>query len=144
MKATLLLQRDHEELLSLFARYKGDGQDEAAQFVRIRQEIEVHSRVEDQLLSELQSNASPAATELANRAATQLHAVGVLLEEMKQLPPDSPQFAPKMHLLMGEVDEHIRFVENQIFEEVRQTLSQYRIEELGLEMEQHRLFMKAA
>jgi hemerythrin-like domain-containing protein len=47
-------------------------------------------------------------------------------------------FDAKMAQLIDAVLQHIEMEEEQIFEEARQNLSEYRLEELGLEMEDRR------
>jgi hemerythrin superfamily protein len=47
-------------------------------------------------------------------------------------------FETKMADLMDEVLKHIAMEEEEIFDEARKTLPEYRLEELGLEMEERR------
>ena len=49
-----------------------------------------------------------------------------------------------MQALFETVQAHIQFEEDNVFEEARKLLSEYRLEELGLEMEDRRRFLQIA
>jgi hemerythrin-like domain-containing protein len=64
------------------------------------------------------------------------------LAELVNIGPQHKQFAPKIQALTQRVSEHIEFEEAELFEEARKVLSEYRLEELGLEMEQRRKLLQ--
>ena len=57
---------------------------------------------------------------------------------MSVMNPSDKQFDARMGTLMDQVFEHIDMEEEQIFDEARKNLPEYRLEELGLEMEDRR------
>ena len=61
MKATLLLKKDHENLQSMFAQFTlGSRKDKDAQFAQMQREIEMHSRLEQELFyPELENSLAP-------------------------------------------------------------------------------------
>ena len=142
MKATILLRNDHENLLTLLEQGINPARGNDAQFQRIRDEIVLHSRIEEELFySELENTSSARAHMLVNTAVAQHREIEQLLNEM------APQFSARkfdqqMGLLLEKLKAHLQFEEEEIFEEARQYLSEYRMEELGLEMEDRRRFLR--
>lgn len=144
MKATLLLKKDHENLQSMFAQFERSGPKEReAQFADIRREIEMHSQVELELFyPELANSTLPEAVEAAARAVAQHKSIEEVLHELVKLGVQNKLYAPRMQALFEKVEAHIQFDEDSLFEEARRVLSEYRLEELGLEMEDRRRFLQ--
>ena len=137
MKATLFLRKDHESLQSLL---KKDNK-----LAELRREFEMHSRLEQELFyPELQNSASPEAADMATRAIGEHQALDALLQELATLGPQNKQFGASMDLFIQKLQEHLEFEEDQLFDEARRLLSEYRLEELGLEMEERRKFLHIA
>jgi hemerythrin-like domain-containing protein len=144
MKATLLLRKDHETILSMLSQFNnGNRKDKDALFAEIRRELEWHTRVEEELLyPELQNSISPEAAEIAARAVADHEGIDAIIGELAALGPQNKQFAARMQALTECLQKHIAFEEDEVFEEARKTLSEYRLEELGLEMEDRRRFLQ--
>jgi iron-sulfur cluster repair protein YtfE (RIC family) len=143
MKVTVFLRNEHENLKSLFNKYKkpgsrtGNGKKEL--FNDIRREILVHSQMEIEIFyPALSSTASATATALVSQAEAEHHAIEKLLHELDGMNPADRNFDTKMDHVMDEVSRHIDKEEEEIFDEVRKNLPEYRLEELGLEMEDRR------
>ena len=143
MKVTVLLRNDHEQVKSLFERVKkADGRNQNGRkdlFNEIRREILIHSQMEMEIFyPALAGTASARATELVSRAEREHHAVEKLLQEMNLMNGTDKAFDAKMDHLMEEVTRHIDMEEEEIFDEARKNLPEFRLEELGLEMEDRR------
>jgi hemerythrin superfamily protein len=146
MKATLLLKKDHENLQSMFAQFTlGSRKDKDAQFAQMQREIEMHSRLEQELFyPELENSMAPDAVQAAKRAVAEHNSIDEMLSELGKLGIQNKQFPSKMQALFETVQAHIQFEEDNVFEEARKLLSEYRLEELGLEMEDRRRFLQIA
>jgi hemerythrin superfamily protein len=142
MKATLLLRKDHETLQALFARLRDTrGNDKTTLWEEIRLEILTHSSIEEELFyPELENTASIHAVELAAKARRQHQEIDELLEQISGNGP-TQKSDDRMEQLLTRVEAHLSFEEDEIFEEARQTFSEFRMEQLGLEMEERRRFL---
>ena len=144
MKVTVLLRNDHEALRGMFDQFKkptsARGQNGKKDlFNDIRREILIHSQMEREIFyPALTSTASARANELISQAEQEHRSVEKLLQEMSGMSPSDKQFDARMGTLMDQVFEHIEMEEEQIFDEARENLPEYRLEELGLEMEDRR------
>jgi len=143
MKVTVLLRNDHEQVKSLFEKVKKsnarnqNGRKEL--FNEIRREILIHSQMEMEIFyPALAGTASARATELVSQAEREHHAVEKLLQEMNLMNATDKAFEAKMDQLVDEVSRHIDMEEEEIFDEARKSLPEFRLEELGLEMEDRR------
>ena len=140
MKVTVLLRNDHEALKGLFNKYKkqatrhNSGNKEI--FNDIRREILIHSQMESEIFyPALTRTSSARATDLVSAALAEHRAVENLLQELNGMNVSDKNFETKMASLIEEVDRHIEKEEEEIFGEARKNLPEYRLEELGLEME---------
>lgn len=146
MKATALLRRDHETLQSLFARLQRPtrANDKVGVCEEIRREIKMHSSIEEELFyPELENTASSRAAELVGKARSQHEEIDGLLDQLGQNGA-SRKYDEQVTALIEKVEEHLAFEEEEIFEVARQSLSEFRMEQLGLEMEDRRRFLRLA
>ena len=143
MKVTVFLKNDHEMVNSLFAKYKKasnraqNGKKEI--FEEIRREILIHSQMEVEIFyPALTSTTSTTAGQLVASAQEDHETIEKLLDEIARLGVQDRTFDSKMTRLIEEVTHHIEKEEDEIFNEARKILPEYRLEELGLEMEDRR------
>src|SRR5262249_21751662 len=140
MKVTVLLRNEHETIKDLFNRFKkGNGRSSNGKqglFEEIRREILLHSQMEMEIFyPALAGTPSTTLGKLTSTAEEEHREIEKLLESIN---PQDKLFETKMDELINAVTAHIEMEENQIFDEARQNLPEYRIEELGLEMEERR------
>jgi iron-sulfur cluster repair protein YtfE (RIC family) len=140
MKVTVLLRNEHETVKAMFERFKkGNGRNPNGKqglFEEIRREILLHSQMETEIFyPALAGTPSTTAGNLVATAEQEHQEIERLLESMN---PQDKLFETKMDELIAAVTAHIQMEEDQIFEEARKDLPEYRIEELGLEMEERR------
>ncbi len=143
MKVTVLIRNEHENLKSMFNKYKkpgprnGTGRREI--FNEIRREILVHSQMEVEIFyPALEGTSSTTAASLINNAVAEHRSIDKQLQELSSMNPADRNFETGMSDLMDEVLRHIDVEEEAIFDEARKNLPEYRLEELGLEMEDRR------
>ena len=143
MKVTVYLRNEHENLKSLFNKYKkpsirnANGKKEL--FNDIRKEIQLHSQMEIEIFyPALSGTSSTTAVDLVATAIQEHEAIENSLQELDNMAPADRAFDTKMTALMDAVTGHIEKEEEEIFEEARKTLPEFRLEELGLEMEDRR------
>jgi hemerythrin superfamily protein len=144
MKVTVFLRNDHETVKSLFDKFKKPGGLRAQNgkkelFNEIRREILIHSQMEQEIFyPALAGTSSARATELVSMAEREHLNVEKMLHEMNAMNAADKAFETKMDELIEEVDRHIEMEEEEIFDEARKNLPEFRLEELGLEMEERR------
>jgi len=139
MKVTVLLRNDHETVKALFARVKSSKNGRKELFSEIRREILIHSQMEMEIFyPALAGTASARATELVSEAEREHHSVEKLIQELNLMNTSDKVFETKLDQLMDEVTRHIEMEEEEIFDEARKNLPEFRLEELGLEMEDRR------
>jgi hemerythrin superfamily protein len=143
MKVTVFLRNEHENLKSLFNNYKkpnprnGNGKKEL--FSDIRREILLHSQMEIEIFyPALSGTSSTTAINLVSTAKEEHAAIENKLQELSGMNPSDRSFDTKMSEMMDSVTSHIEKEEDQIFDEARKNLPEFRLEELGLEMEERR------
>ena len=143
MKVTVFLRNEHENLKSLFNKYKKpnarNGNEKKELFNDIRREILLHSQMEIEIFyPALSGTSSTTAVNLASVAMEDHAAIEKSLQELNGMNPSDRSFEMKMSAMMESVSRHIEREEEEIFDEARKTLPEYRLEELGLEMEERR------
>jgi len=149
MKVTVLLRNDHETVKSLFDKLKAPngGRSQNAKrdvFNDIRREILIHSQMELEIFyPALAATSSERATELVSTAEREHHAIEKSLHELNLLGTSDKDFETRMNRLMDDVGRHFEMEEEEIFDEARKNLPEYRLEELGLEMEDRRKILSS-
>jgi hypothetical protein len=142
MKATLLLKKEHDSLRQMVDRIRKPqrGDDKASQVERIQTDIQVHWRIERELFyPEIENTPSTQAGELIGSALHQQEEIERLFNEIPER--SSKKFDSYVSDVAEKVSQYLDFEEDRIFEEARQHLSEFRMEQLGLEMEDRRRFL---
>ena len=140
MKVTVLLRNEHETIKDLFNRFKqGNGRSPNGKqglFEEMRREILLHSQMEIEIFyPALAGTPSTTLGKLTYTAEEEHREIEKLLDSIN---PQDKLFEMKMDELINAVTAHIEMEEHQIFDEARKNLPEYRLEELGLEMEERR------
>jgi hypothetical protein len=137
MKATLLLKKEHETLSMLLDRMEKPtrGNDKVSHLEEIRREMDMHRRLEEELFyPELINTPSVRAADLVDLALQRHDAIDTALRDLVQ------HFTPKkfdaeFSQVANKMREYLRFEEDEVFAEAREHLSEYRNEQLGLDIE---------
>jgi hemerythrin superfamily protein len=140
MKVTVLLRNDHDALKDMFNKFKKSGprnqEGKKALFDEMRKEILIHSQMEKEIFyPTLSGTASTRAADLVANQEQQHRSMEKLVQELEGMNGSEKNFESKLTQLMDQVLMHIEQEEEEIFEEARKNIPEYRLEELGLEME---------
>jgi iron-sulfur cluster repair protein YtfE (RIC family) len=141
MKVTVLLKNDHETIRALFDKMRKptssrnqNGKKDL--FNELRREFLIHSQMEQEIFyPALSATSSTRAAELVSTAEQEHRAAENLLHELNGMNGSDKNFETKLASLIDEVARHMEKEEEEIFDEARKNLPEYRLEELGLEME---------
>lgn len=138
MNALELLKSDHQKVSGILEKL-GQTTERAVKtrdemFVKLRDELEAHSHVEERIFYPAVERESKT-PEAVRAAYEQHHVVKILLDELSDLPVDSEQWTAKFSVLKEGVEGHIKEEEGEIFKEARAALSKEQLEELGAQME---------
>lgn len=151
MKATLLLRKDHERLHDLFEKFgqpSRSGQITKRQiFDEIHRELSLHANIENEVFYAAlrDSSTRKETTDLVETLTEDHGRMDKLLEEISNSASNEKLFESKVAQLAELVQAHVEREEEQLFSEARRVLSEQRLEELGLEMEQRRyIFTRVA
>ena len=128
-----LIKKDHQEVASLFRRLQAaEGFSETAEqlFAQLREEIELHTYAEEQVLYSALQEAE--GTQVLVEAALDDHKlVRELLDELAALRTDNEAWNEKLEVLEEHVQDHVEEEEGDIFDVTRQLFSAAQIAELA-------------
>jgi hemerythrin-like domain-containing protein len=141
MKATMVLKRDHQTVSGLFRDFERLPDDDTAGrrplVDRIRQELDLHLRVEEELFyPELER--VPEAADLIAEARTEHQMVKDLCSEIARLDPNDIDYVAKVEVLRENFDLHVEEEESEIFPLAKKHLSGDRLEKIGDQLENRR------
>jgi coenzyme F420-reducing hydrogenase delta subunit len=138
MKATLLLRKDHETMRALLdqLRRPARGKDKATHFEGVRREILTHLKIEDDLFYPEILSAPEADAQVVETASQHHREIEDLLNGAVH------ENSSALDALAEKMEEHFAFEEEHLMEQARLNLSEYRLEELGLEMEDRRRMLR--
>ena len=147
MNAIELLKADHDVVEELFAKVKAneDG-DNSAVFEKIKQELDVHAHIEETIFYPyLIENGDEELKKITLEGIEEHRQVKMFLRELDSLVSDSEKFAPKLKVLMEDVEHHVEEEEGEMFSMVEDQIDESVLEDLGEEMEEEkRTFDKSA
>ena len=142
MKVTVLLRNDHEGLTSLLNKYKksasnrSNGKKELVD--EIIRELRVHAQTEREVFySALTESFTEEGVTIVSKAEEQLRGIEKLVGQLSASNASDKNFETTMDSLMEQIDQHIQ-LDEEVFDEARKVLTEVRLEELGLEMEDRR------
>lgn len=119
MNALDILKKDHDKVKELFSEYdtlSGDGarKNEIAQTVL--RELELHSRVEEDIFyPALRARSGKDGKELVKHSYSEHHEIDDLVAELKDTDMSDPDFEDRFQELMEDVEEHIEEEETEMF-----------------------------
>ena len=141
MKATLLLKRDHQTISGLFRDLErlaaDDPRGRRELLARVRSEIEIHVRLEEELFYPELAKVEEA-EDLVREARTEHDLVKDLLAEIGRMRSDDPDYAAKIAVLRENVEHHVEEEESEIFPLAKRHLSGERLEKIADQIERRR------
>ena len=140
MDAITLLTNDHDEVRSLFEQFRTAN--EADDMTRMKElqkqifsELETHTRIEEDIFyPAVRDTDEEELAETVDEGVQEHHVVKVLMREIEDVSGDDT-FIAKMKVLMENVEHHAEEEETDMFPDLRERMSQQRLDELGTEME---------
>ena len=138
MNAFELLKKDHEKVADIFEKLDATTErgvkTREELFTQLKQELDVHTRIEEEIFYPVLKNASET-EELTLEAYEEHNVVKQLLAELEELPKDDETWGAKLTVLKENVEHHVEEEEGELFDGAREVLSREPIEELGTQME---------
>jgi hemerythrin-like domain-containing protein len=148
MNAIDLLTQDHNEVRSLFEKFKSaQEQEDTDQMSAVAstffEELEVHTTIEEEVFYPAVHDASEDLAETVDEGVEEHHVVDVLMNEARDLQAGTDEWVAKITVLIENVEHHADEEEKEMFPDVREELADERLQELGTEMEERKVTAKA-
>jgi iron-sulfur cluster repair protein YtfE (RIC family) len=102
-------------------------------FARLKSELEVHERIEEEVLYPALKR-HPKARELVLEGYEEHHVVDTILAELEATPTTDETWAAKFKVAKENLEHHIEEEETQVFPRARQVFSATELEEMGKRM----------
>ena len=131
--ATELLKADHDRVDELVDKVKAneDGNNKDV-FQTIRQELELHTHVEEQIFyPNLLENGDEELQKIVREGLEEHGQVKTLLTEMGPMSGDDEEFKAKLKVLMENVEHHVEEEEGEMFPLVHDQLDEQMLVRLG-------------
>ena len=137
MNAIELLKQDHDKVDKLFQKVKGEQGDTRELFEQIRQELEVHTQIEEKILYPyLIENGDEELQDLTKEGIQEHHQAKVLLREIENLSDESDTLDPKLQVLMEDITHHVQEEEGEMFPMMTEQFDEATLQELGEELQE--------
>ncbi len=139
-----LLKTDHRNVETLFEQAKAneDGNN-AATFRRIKEELDIHSHIEEQIFYPHLLEKGDTELKKIVREGIEEHAqVKDLLVELAELSGDSPTFKAKLTVLMENVEHHVEEEEDEMFKMAYDQIPEATLQRLGSLMQGEKMKVK--
>ena len=137
MNAIELLKEDHKRVDKLFQQVKAneDG-DNSDVFRQIKAELDVHTHIEEAVFYPfLQENGDEELEKIVLEGIEEHRQAKMFLRELDALVSESEKFAPKLKVLMEDVQHHVQEEEGQMFKMVESQFDEATLAELGASLE---------
>jgi hemerythrin superfamily protein len=135
MNVLKILKKDHSAVQNLFGKFDRTGKSAHDKknelFVRIRRELQVHSRAEEEIFYPALKALNGEGRRLISEAIKEHKDVDELLTQISRLKPTDKNFDEKMETLIENVDHHVEEEEGEIFRFAEENCSEEQLEELG-------------
>ena len=142
MNVLKLLKKDHSNVQSLFAKFdrtgKSSHEKKAELFEKIRRELQLHSRIEEEIFYPALKAFNGDGRRLVAEALKEHRDVDELLTQISRLTPADKNFDEKVETLIENVDHHIEEEEGEIFRFAEENYSEEQLEDLGRQIEERK------
>lgn len=143
MDALSLLTTDHNRVRGLFARFEeaDDADDlETMQAIaaQIRQELEVHTTIEEEIFYPAVRVLEDEILDVVAEGIEEHHQVQVLLGELNAVDPADPAWKAKWKVVIEDVEHHAEEEESELFPEVSKEVDRDRLEEIGAQLDRRK------
>lgn len=140
--ATQLVRRDHAHLLETFHRYRASASPPVRQALvhALCLALEVHTRIEEELLYPAVREAAP--SDFLHRAVAEHEQMRRLIHQLRRMRPSDPDYDLTFMGLMRDVMHHVADEETEFLPQAERVLHG-RLGELGAQMMRRRLALLA-
>jgi hemerythrin-like domain-containing protein len=137
MHAIELLLDDHEIVAGLFDRVRANqGVADSSLFEKIKAAIEVHKHIEETLFyPRLADEGDETLKKIVDTAVEEHRQVNLYLKELSELSDRDERFAPRLKMVMEDVEHHVEEEEERMFPLVENQFDEDALEKLGAQME---------
>ena len=133
--ALALLKADHATVKDLFRRYKGLGggamKSKTQTMERIVKELSVHASVEEQVFYPDVKRRVPGSKRLVDHGLDEHQELKETLVRLQRMSPDSPEFDATMRKVIGDVTDHVKEEESELFPKVRKAMSKQELTDMA-------------
>jgi hemerythrin-like domain-containing protein len=130
-----VLKEDHREVAELLKKISRvrTAKSREKYFVEMKQSLEIHAYLEQLIFYRalLQSSDHQGAVESADQDHRR---ITDQMAELDSLQKDDPEWMPKFRTLKGNIEDHVRKEETDLFERAQKSLSEEQLRKLGAEM----------
>lgn len=135
MDAINLLKADHRAVEKHFRAFETSSARAKATWERAAKgavrDLSIHAAIEEQIFYPAVTDEVPDLAEVMLRSLEAHSVVKWLCAAVESMSPDDDRFGPRMTVLIDNVRLHVEEEEDDIFPEIRQSLSRRRLQELG-------------
>lgn len=136
MDALELLESQHEEVMDLFEQIEDaeNNQEKLALFQQIADALAAHSAIEEKILYPAAYTGE--AKEMLEEAVEEHLAAKRTIADLLKMQPSDDQFDAKVKVLKEQIEHHVDEEENELFETMREQMSEKDLAAYGSQMEQ--------
>ena len=136
MNAIDLLIEQHRETDELFDRFEQTEDDDAKQALasEILVSLRMHTTIEEEIFYPAVRERVPDTEDDVLEGYEEHHAVELLLDELEGMSPEDERFTAKTTVVIELVRHHVEEEEDQLFPEVRESMGESVLSELGERM----------
>lgn len=136
MDAIELLEGQHRQVDELFERFEEADDGERRRIVGdVIRQLRIHTSIEEEIFYPAIRDRIASRDDDLLEAYEEHHAVELLTDELDGMSPDDERFKAKATVVKELVQHHVEEEEEELFPEVRETLSQDELAELGDRLE---------
>lgn len=132
-----MLRQDHARVAALFEEFEGETDPAARRriFEEIAAELEIHSRIEEQVFyPAVRTAQSQVGRELVEEAQEEHETVKQAIAELEEMEPTDPAYEMRVIELRENVEHHVLEEEGEMFEVAAQQISASRLQDLAAQM----------
>jgi len=135
--AIAMLKEDHQRVKDLFAQYEGTSNAEAKGSLaeEVFVELETHAQLEESIFYPSVNEETEEGPALVKESLEEHATVKQLIQELRQMGPQSQGFDAKFHELMHNVEHHVAEEEAEMFPLAEEELAED-LDEMSAEMQE--------
>jgi len=135
--AIAMLKEDHQRVKDLFAQYESASNAEAKWTLaeEVFVELETHAQLEESIFYPSVNEETEEGPELVKESLEEHATVKQLIQELRQMGPQSQEFDAKFHELMHNVEHHVAEEEAEMFPLAEEELAED-LDEMSAEMQE--------